>query len=198
MQALLANVNATIVWKWDSKGHDKSMNLIQELTRDYQYVLHMEDDWQFLHTLPYIAESVRVLESDPRIGQVLFNQDYQEDPDDPRDIIGSVPLMEGFRLHVWDPKHDMCKKRGQISNGHWPHYSLRPSVLRRSMWTHVGTFTEGHQEFEREYGVRYMQKGFRSVFFEGIHTLHLGKCSWETEDEHPSAYTLNGVSRFFN
>lgn len=195
MHTLLEGINVTFVWKWD-KGHDKSMNLIQELTRGYQYVLHMEDDWQFLHTLPYITESVRILESDPRIGQVLFNQDYQEDPDDPRDIVGSIPFAQGFRLHVWDPKHTMCKQMGQISNGHWPHYSLRPSVLRRSMWTHVGNFTEGHSEFEREYGLRYMKRGFRSVFFEGIHMLHLGKRSWETEEEHPSAYTLNGVSRF--
>lgn len=180
----------------EMKGHDKSMNLIQTMTTSYRYVFHLEDDWEFLVSDHFIRKTIEILESFPRIGQVMINQDYQERLNDTRNIIGSKPSHLGnYRVHIWDPDHTLCKP-GELSNGHWPHYSLRPSMIQRSMWTHVGSFTEGHSHFEWEYGIRYMQKGFETAFLPGVYAQHIGKTSWETEEEHPSAYTLNKVKRF--
>ena len=192
MQDATVGLNVTFVWKKDP-GHDKSMNLIQSMTQPYEHVFHVEDDWEFFRHFS-LATMQKGLELDPRVGQVLVNQDYHEGPVDKRTIVGSVPY-KGYRLHVWDPQHTMCN-RGQISNGHWPHYSLRPGLIRRVTWTFLGPFQEGHREFEREYGVRFMQAGFYTIMLPGIYCKHIGKLSWQSEEENPSAYTLNDVDRF--
>ena len=191
-EALSGTVNASFVWKTDP-GHDKSMNLIQNMTAAYEYVFHVEDDWEFFRD--FSLQTMRDgLDLDPRIGQVLVNQDYHEGLVEKRTIVGSVPY-HGFRLHVWDPNHTMCKP-GELSNGHWPHYSLRPGLIRRATWTFLGPFLVGHREFEREYALRYMAAGFETIMLPGLYCSHTGKRSWESESEHPSAYVLNGVGRF--
>lgn len=182
--------HTTIIWKpAHEKGHDRSMNRIQELTAAYDYVLHLEDDWEFF--APFrVSQMIHILEDDPRIGQVMINQDYQERADDPRRIIGSRPSHSGhYRVHIWDPTHSMCAP-GEVSNGHWPHYSLRPSLVRRSMWKHVGRFPVNHLEFEKEYGYRYMERGYYTAFLPGIRARHLAP------NDSQSAYHLNKVRRF--
>lgn len=192
MRDVLKGINASFVWKTDP-GHDKSMNLIQNLTVAYEYVFHVEDDWEFFRD--FSLQTLRDgLDLDPHMAQVLVNQDYHEGLVEKRTIVGSVPY-HGYRLHVWDPEHKLCK-RGELSNGHWPHYSLRPSMIRRATWTFLGSFVVGHPEFEREYAMRYMKAGFKTLMLPGVYCTHIGKRSWESEAENPSAYNLNGVSRF--
>lgn len=193
MKEATAGLNVTFVWKQDP-GHDKSMNLIQEMTRPYEHVFHIEDDWEFFRDFS-LQVMQNGLDLDPRVAQVMVNQDYHEGPAETRTIVGSVPY-KGFRLHIWDPLHTICK-HGEASNGHWPHYSLRPSLIRRATWTYLGPFQVGHREFEREYGVRFMDAGFRTIMLPGVYCKHIGKLSWQTETENQSAYTLNNVSRFY-
>ena len=79
MTALVAPYNVSIVWKNPlDKGHDRSMNMIRNLTAPYDYVFHIEDDWEFIRTRNFIADSIAILEENPRLGQVLINQNYAE------------------------------------------------------------------------------------------------------------------------
>jgi GT2 family glycosyltransferase len=197
MRALLPRGATLIAKNETNRGHDRSMNMLRDLTRQYDYVMHLEDDWEFLKPIS-IAKMVQLMEFEvsPFVGQLLVNENYREDVDEVG-IVGSIAsgASAGLFLHSWDPGHRLCKP-GQRSNGHWPHYSLRPGLLRRQVWDQIGAFVEGHREFEREYAMRYMNYGYITAFLPGVSCRHLGKKSWETEQQNPSAYSLNGVGRF--
>ena len=35
---------------------------------NYEYILHMEDDWHFVEKRNYVSESIKILEDDSKIG----------------------------------------------------------------------------------------------------------------------------------
>jgi hypothetical protein len=58
----------------------------------------------------------------------------------------------------------------------------------------LGDYTTKNKFFERDYANKYFAKGYQTAFFEGIHSLHIGKQHWETEGQ--NAYALNAESQF--
>jgi len=87
------------IWKTpDQRGHAKSMNIIRE-TVDTPFVLHMEDDWQFYVKQNYIIPSIQLLNKESKYGQVIFNRNYAEIPDDkkipgiPKSIRNSLQII---------------------------------------------------------------------------------------------------------
>lgn len=185
----------TWVWKDEnSKGHAHGMNLIADLVRagGFDYVLHLEDDWEFFETRDWLGNALDVLGREPECGQVLFNRNYAEVPED-RDILGGLvretPKGVGYRLHVHDPA-GVAQGR---SNAWWPHYSLRPSLIRAEVFRRVGRFDPNAKHFELDYARRYMQAGFRSAFLDTIGLKHIGKLTNESGD---NAYSLNDQVQF--
>jgi GT2 family glycosyltransferase len=185
----------TWVWKnADAKGHAHSMNLIAELAAagGFDYVLHLEDDWEFFETRAWIADALDVLAHEPGCGQVLFNRNYAEGRDD-RDIVGGIVRETAggvaYRLHVHDPE-PLAHGR---SNGWWPHYSLRPSLTRVEAFRRVGRFDPRAEHFELDYARRYVQAGYRSAFLDTIGLEHIGRRVGEAGD---NAYSLNGLDQF--
>jgi GT2 family glycosyltransferase len=185
----------TWVWKnADAKGHAHSMNLIAELAvaGGFDYVLHLEDDWEFFETRAWIADALDVLAHEPGCGQVLFNRNYAEGRDD-RDIVGGIVRETAggvaYRLHVHDPE-PLAHGR---SNGWWPHYSLRPSLTRVEAFRRVGRFDPRAEHFELDYARRYVQAGYRSAFLDTIGLEHIGRRVGEAGD---NAYSLNGLDQF--
>lgn len=199
MQAALNHLRTPVTWVWkrgrDPKGHAHSMNVIR--TRVLQavprvhYVFHWEDDWHLVRPDAYVLRTIRALDARSTLGQVLINAHYQEVGEDHDGPVVPLDPDGNTLVHVWDP-HD--RRRGTM---YWPHYALRPGMLRRHVWDVVGAYHEQHPHFEREYADRYFHThGFQTGFLAGVNALHLGKKTWETESQVPSAYALNNVSRF--
>lgn len=186
------------------KGHPRSMNIIKNKITT-PYVFHLEDDWKFFCKRPFIREAMEVLSGDPTIGQCLINKNYGEIECDVN-VKGGVfrTTKTGLRYYIhehvtnelelskWIAKHGKS-----LSSNYWPHYSLRPSLLRTSLFKTIGDFNEDSSHFEMEYAGRYAGRGFKSVFFEGLYCVHTGRLTSEKNDDSKiNAYKLNDEEQF--
>ena len=123
------------------KGHARSLNLIRDSLRT-PWLVHLEDDWHFFARRPYIGPAIEILTAEPGLGQVLFNRNYAETLED-REIPGGFRRRlagHGHRyvVHEHYPSGSDKLRRFQEShrrpsNAWWPHYSLRPAVVRTSV-----------------------------------------------------------------
>jgi hypothetical protein len=57
----------------------------------------------------------------------------------------------------------------------------------------LGNFDSANRFFERDYAEKYNAAGYKTAFFDLIHSLHIGKQQWEKEGQ--NAYMLNSVSQ---
>ena len=182
------------------KGHVQSMNIIFSRVQNYKYNVHMEDDWTFFEKRNYVTEAISILESNEKYGQALFNVNYAQRSSCRRIAGGFVENVGDLRIveHEYyppGPEYDefISENVGKSTQAYWPHYSLRPSVLKVSMLKDVGDFSNETGHFEMDYAKRYVSKGHISVFFDTICSYHTGKCTWEKGD---NSYSLNGVTQF--
>jgi GR25 family glycosyltransferase involved in LPS biosynthesis/GT2 family glycosyltransferase len=195
------------IWKPpEDRGHPTSMNRLVELV-DSPYWLHLEDDWQFVVPGRYVTNGLAILDDDPNIGQVLFNANYGETLDDrgrPGGFVQATELGLRYRVHQHlDPTGDEYQRffdalpPGSVANVYWPHFSLRPSLLRTAAVRKLGRFDGRADHFELEFASRYSDAGFVSAFFDSIHCLHLGPLTSDRgPTRRPNAYDLNRTSQF--
>lgn len=196
----------------EQKGHSVSMNMIRELTKDYDYIIHLEDDWEFIEKTYYIKPSLDILESnkyiiiddnanekiieDKKIVQVLFNKNYAENFDH---IVWGGFLMQTdtnmktkFLLHEYYTNSTNHKLSNKINCAYWPHYSFRPSIFKREILNDLGEYDlEGF--FERKYADKFYSSNYLSCFFDKITCLHIGKL---TNTDGINAYSLNNIKQF--
>jgi hypothetical protein len=195
----------TFIWKNESeKGHFVSMNMIQEfvLKHNVKYLLHMEDDFQFVNNRSYITDAIRILSVDQTYGQVLFNKNYMEVPPNQIMIPGGFPKYVGklrYILHEhYKPgtsEYDtfVNKHSGYGTNAYWPHFSFRPSVINCEIYKKLGVFSNV-PHFELQYANEYVYHGFVSTFFDDFCCIHIGKKTWETDKI--NSYNLNDTNQF--
>lgn len=182
------------------KGHRPSMNIIwdkmKELSPDYW--IHMEDDWLFIKKDNYVTRSISYLEADVcksrNVQQVLFNRNYAE-------IVENFNVVGGEKLQGEDGKPLLLHVKDQPdlvgpNSAYWPHYSFRPSITRASTILDLGNFDSKNNFFERDYADRYFERGFRSLYFDEINCLHIGKLTSESNDNTKNAYALNNMDQF--
>jgi GR25 family glycosyltransferase involved in LPS biosynthesis len=84
-----------------------------------------------------------------------------------------------------------------VANVWWPHFSLRPSLLRARVVRELDGFDVEAEHFELVFERRYTERGCRSAFFDSIHCLHIGTLTSEPEStRRPNAYDLNQTTQF--
>ena len=187
------------------KGHPQSMNMILDIVKT-PYLFHMEDDWKFFHKTNYIQKCLDGITLDKTIGQCLINKNYAEVTSDIR-IVGGVPIYsekgDRFMMHEYtrtaSEKSDFFSKYGSSSRhcSYWPHYSLRPSLIKTKVFKDIGRFSETKSHFEMEYSHRYDKKGYVSIFLDGIYSIHIGRLTSERNNGNISnAYELNNEKQF--
>lgn len=192
------------LWKdATDRGHPRSMNIIRKEVHT-PYLFHCEDDWQYFSPKPVITEAIAVLESDPTIGQILINRNYAEEANG-FEISGGFPNQTAngiqYILHEYYPSGSEGLARlhstHRLHNAYWPHFSLRPSLVRMEAWDKTGEFDESSDHFELDYASRYMDAGYRSCFFNTVYCLHIGRLTRERNDEsRQNAYSLNEEIQF--
>lgn len=173
----------------DQKGHVFSMNALKKkLTDEDKYIFHLEDDWLFLTRRNYIGNSIRVLINNPGVGQILFNRNYAETLVDYNIEGGQKIINNKFMVHEFR----VPGKYGR-SCEYWPHFSFRPSIIKKEILDKVGVFN-AVTHFEMDYAKRYTSLGYVSAFHNRIDMLHIGKLT--TDKDGKNAYTLNDVKQF--
>jgi GR25 family glycosyltransferase involved in LPS biosynthesis len=195
----------TFYWKnMSEKGHICSMNIIKQSVRT-EFIFHMEDDWKFFHRRAYISDCMKVLLSDKMIGQCLINKNYGETLDC-CNIIGGFPEKTksgmSYVTHEYTPddasKKEFAEKYKFGRNcAYWPHFSFRPSLLKRDVLESIGLYSTVSPHFEMDYAYRYVNAGFKSCFLDGIFCLHTGRLTSQRDDKNIfNAYDLNGENQF--
>jgi glycosyltransferase involved in cell wall biosynthesis len=193
------------IWKDRADaGHARSMNLLRD-TVDTTYWLHLEDDWHFFVPGAHIGRAIDVLTTDGHLGQVLFNRTYAEALAD-RDLVGGVVDHPRGGPRHWIQEHFegdalaayfAALPPGARTNAWWPHFSLRPSLMRTSMIHDLGPFDETADHFELDYARHYTAAGHRTAGFDDIMCLHLGPLTSDRGPERaPNAYDLNDQAQF--
>ena len=190
----------------DEKGHARSMNLILDrLAGDHW--LHLEDDWHFFVRDSYVTRALAILAEDGDVGQVLFNRNYAETLAD-REIRGGEarPGRDGgrYRVHQHLPHGSAALETligslpaGARTNAWWPHYSLRPSLVRLAAVRELGAYDPAAAHFELDYAMRWTAAGWVSAFFDLVTCLHTGTLTSERGPERrPNAYDLNDEPQF--
>lgn len=186
-----------------NKGHAKSMNIIKEmiLKSHYKYIFHLEDDWGFIKKDNYISKCQNILESNNIIGQCLINENYKED--DKIEIVGgkfindTIPYIIHEYVSNEKEKEIWIEKYGNNKPhcNYWPHFSFRPSLIKREIFERIGNFNEFPQiHFEMEYAYKYYNNGYKSAFLPGVNCIHIGKKTYETNKD--NAYSLNDEYQF--
>ena len=191
----------------EDRGHDRSMQrLMEEVSTPYW--LHLEDDWRFIVRDAYVGRGLAILEDDPTIAQALFNRNYAETLED-RSLIGGElvrPRAGGapYRVHThFDPSTpEFHAFFGQFPSGSrgcigWPHFSLRPSLMRTESVRSIGSFPTDVANFELEFAHRFTEAGLRSAFFDTITCLHIGPLTTDRgARRRNNAYDLNRHRQF--
>lgn len=168
------------VWKTsEEKGHAKSMQMLVSMVQT-PYLLHIEDDWQFFDGKDLIRDALEVLDSNNNIGQVLFNQNYAEIPE--QIPVGGHETFTDKHLRYFIHEHciDTYKKEAFLKNhpnkihcNYWPHFSLRPSLIRTCIFKHISF--ENIISFEQTFAWKYIKAGYISAFLQGIRCKHIGR-----------------------
>ncbi len=190
------------IMKDDSeKGHAKSMQIIASKVKT-PYLLHLEDDWVFFDKRDYISDMIEILEDDPQIGQVLFNENYAELPT--QTIAGGHPTHTTKRLKYIIHEHCVtatAKRNFRVKYGakqhcnYWPHYSLRPGLTATKIYKQLNY--KDVVSFEYEFAQMYVSSGFKTAFLPGIHCKHIGRLTTEIASvDKLNAYDLLGVAQF--
>ena len=175
------------------KGHRESMNIIWNMLKDTKpkYWIHMEDDFLFYIKNDYVTKSIKFLESQTDIKQVLFNRLYAETIND-LDMRGSTPIAPGFVVQEY--------KNGAFpyKNCHyWPHYSFRPSMTVVSAILGIGNYDSPNTFFEMDYAKKWVNAGYKSAFFDMICCRHIGRLTSEIKNKTvKNAYELNNTNQF--
>lgn len=187
----------------EERGHSKSMNIIHSLAcNNYDYLLHIEDDWHFVEKRAYITESIEILKTDPNYLQVLFNRATMEVPNYQRRIDGGIYKEQPRHVvheHYPNGSYERVllpsEKRDKPNIYYWPDFSFRPSLTRVSGLERLGKFAP-NGFFEETYALEASSAGYKMCFLDTFCCYHIGKKTWERHGE--NAYTKNNMNQFTN
>lgn len=146
-------------------GQIKSILKAYDLV-DTDYIFHCEDDWQFYRP-GFIEQSIKVLETDPKILQVWIRgiQDTN-----------SHPVEHETKITPSGIKYKLLKLNYL---GKWHGFSFNPGLKRIKDYVPYDTITsyegKGNSGAEQEIGEYYYKKGFRGAIITGVGFVkHIG------------------------
>lgn len=173
----------------DQKGHMESMNIIYDLiiSTNTTYWIHIEDDFLFFHSMPYICVGIKGLNILDKfnVKQIMFNRNFMEIFDQ-INLPGHITYSDNdYSLHDYIPGANACR--------YWPNYSFRPSLVDANVIRSLGNFTSVNTFFEMDYAIKYTNAGYKTAFFNSITCNHIGRLC---NSSGSNAYDLNNVKQF--
>ena len=182
---------------FEYKIQNNSDILMEGYIKNYKYWIHMDSDWQYFEKRNYIDECFNILSCDSSYGQVLFNKNYAENASG-RHIAGGILVQnqnkQRYYVHEYHPKNtpeyeDFIKSNlGQSNRVYWPHYSVRPSMMKVSVML---TVERVENETKLEYATRYTNMGYKSTFLDTI------CCNRIKDAKHKDTFTVETFTDLF-
>jgi GR25 family glycosyltransferase involved in LPS biosynthesis len=173
----------------DERGHKESMIIIWNKLNEIKptYWIHIEDDFLFFDKMNYVSTAINglTLLQHFNIKQIAFSKNYAEKIDD-YSIGGDIVYNDTYSLHDYQINKTGCK--------YWPHYTFRPSLCEVNAILSVGDYNLPSVFFEHEFATKYVQKGYRTAFFNKITHVHIGKLTSDLSGV--NAYVLNKIPQF--
>ena len=194
----------TYIYKNENeKGHPKSMNIIRDyvISKNADYLFNMEDDWEFFIKDNIFEKMVNGF-SIKNSGQCLLNINYAEDTKSGNTLWGAeqhcINSSRYFihRFYQGNQLEEEVKRAGYQNCFYWPHFSFRVGLTSVNVLKEIGPFDENSKHFEMEYAYRYVQKGYKTTFLDGIFCSHIGRRTYERNTNKLNAYDLNNEQQF--
>ncbi len=151
-----------------------------------------------------MEDGLDILKSDSSIGQVLFNVNYAETEADHDLAGGYVRSVNEGEDSFYFIEHEyyaygtealalFVRRNSGQTCAYWPHFALRPSLIRTSILSEVFKDINIFKESEFDLGRHYVQHGFKSVFFPSIYCLRWEDRGNENRNDPSSlnAYSLD-------
>lgn len=186
----------------DQKGHPRSMNMLLKEIKT-PYVFNLEDDFEFFRRDNYFQRMINIVNLDEKYGQCLLNINYSEDTDSANNLWGSSmkynKKIGRYFLHNFYTGKELeeaQRKVGCASCLYWPHFSFRVGITKTSIFKELGEYDEKAKHFEMEYAYRYVNKGYKTTFLDGVYCAHIGRRTYERNTEKKNAYDLNEEVQF--
>jgi hypothetical protein len=180
---------------FEEKGHRQSMNIIWNKLNELKptYWIHMEDDFLFYNKMNYIEEAINGMQKLQKYGnvkQILFNRNYGETVKS-YNILGHISV-ENNKYVV----HNYHTNGANYINIHcWPHYSFRPALMDTKTILELGNFDSENTFFEKDYGYKWTNAGYKSAFFNIITSQHIGRLTSDSKNI-KNSYDLNNEKQF--
>jgi GR25 family glycosyltransferase involved in LPS biosynthesis len=186
----------------EQKGHPRSMNMLLKEIKT-PYVFNLEDDFEFFRRDNYFKRMINIVNIDKSYGQCLLNINYSEDTDSANNLWGSSmkKSKENGRYFIHNfytgkELEEAQRKVGCASCLYWPHFSFRAGITKTSVLKELGEYDEKAKHFEMEYAYRYVTKGYKTTFLDGVYCAHIGRRTYERNTEKKNAYDLNEEVQF--
>lgn len=150
------------------KGQARSLNMILNLIRDYDYWIHIEEAW--FCTRPFFNDVVKIMNTS-NVSQLSMNWYWNRERVEWNDYY----KKQIFNSYVIiDEKPNTLTLEQYYKNGYsfegtsWSLYSLRPSISRVSDILKIGQFDE-HPDawpvmFEYEFGLKFKKHGLIKAY----------------------------------
>ena len=190
------------------KGHPRSMNMFLKEVKT-PYVFNLEDDFEFFRRGNHFERMLNIIKLDKSYGQCLMNINYGEDTDKGSEIWGSTmkyskgtsasPQGTRYFVHNFYTGKELDEAQRKLncpSCLYWPHFSFRVGITKREVFDTLGDYDESAKHFEMEYAYRYVSKGYKTTFLDGIYCAHIGRRTYERGGEKKNAYDLNEEVQF--
>lgn len=193
-------------------GHVNSLNIIVELSKQYDYVIQLEDDFHFFEPRNYVTDCLNIFKENTMIGQVAFTMNSVEVLEKP--VAGSIKHKTSggnayfIHRHIKETSECTIANKDRVideqrllpgnlvvslNNYYWPGFTLRPMMIRSSVYQTIGNFYRS-MFFEMDYGQLFYAMGYLVAFLPTVCFEHIGKKSYEKTGA--NAYELNNRSQY--
>lgn len=193
-------------------GHINSLNIIVELSKQYDYVIQLEDAFHFFEPRNYVTDCLNIFKDNTMIGQVAFTMNSTEVLEKP--VAGSIKHKTSggnayfIHRHIKETSECTIANKDRVideqrllpsnlvvslNNYYWPGFTLRPMMIRSSVYSVIGNFYRS-MFFEMDYGQLFYAMGYLVAFLPTVCFEHIGKKSYEKTGA--NAYELNNKSQY--